>query len=157
MSEASSRKKNMRAVVVQLMSAYVSLWISCTTTTKWPNLFFFPLLGQRRRSPFSLETVTKASFKPLPLSAQSRWGRVWAWRSRWTRGRWARWCPCTVPADGVSPHDIDETFWNGFLSVIHSRHGKSYLLYFYNRTLTLNWVLPLGIAQDWSTSNISTA
>ena len=27
------------------MSACVSLWISCTTTKKRPNLFFFPLLG----------------------------------------------------------------------------------------------------------------
>ena len=31
-------------ITVQLMFACVSLWISCTTTKKWPNLFFFPLL-----------------------------------------------------------------------------------------------------------------
>ena len=42
---SSSGTKNKRAVVLQLMSAWVSLWISCTTTKKWPNLFFFPLLG----------------------------------------------------------------------------------------------------------------
>ena len=39
----SSGKKNKRAVVVQLMSACVSLGISCTTTKKGLNLFFFPL------------------------------------------------------------------------------------------------------------------
>ena len=38
------RKKNKRAVAIQLMSACVSLWISCTTIKKWPNLFFFQLL-----------------------------------------------------------------------------------------------------------------
>ena len=42
---SSRGKKNNRAVVVQLMSACVGLWISCTTTKKWPNLFLFPLLG----------------------------------------------------------------------------------------------------------------
>ena len=41
---ASSGKKNKRAVVVQLMFACVSLRIRCKTTTKWSNLFFFPLL-----------------------------------------------------------------------------------------------------------------
>ena len=41
----SSGEKNRRAVVVQLMSACISLWISCTTSNKWPNLFFIPLLG----------------------------------------------------------------------------------------------------------------
>ena len=32
-------------VVVQLMSAYISPGIRCTTTTKWPNLCNFPMLG----------------------------------------------------------------------------------------------------------------
>ena len=32
-------KKNKHAVVVHLMSASVSLWISCTTTKKWPCFF----------------------------------------------------------------------------------------------------------------------
>ena len=43
-SGSRSGKKNKRAVVVQLMSACISLCISCTSTKKWPNLFFFPLL-----------------------------------------------------------------------------------------------------------------
>ena len=40
----SSGKKNKRAIVLQLMSAYVNLWISCTTTKKWPNLSLFHCL-----------------------------------------------------------------------------------------------------------------
>ena len=32
-------------VVVQLMSAIISPWISCTTTTKWPDLCNFPRLA----------------------------------------------------------------------------------------------------------------
>ena len=43
----SSGKNNKRAIVVQLISACISLWISCTTTKKLINLFFFPLLGYR--------------------------------------------------------------------------------------------------------------
>ena len=38
------RRGEKRAVVEQLMSACFCLWISCKTTKKWPNLFFFPLL-----------------------------------------------------------------------------------------------------------------
>ena len=45
--EPSSGKKNKQAVVVLLMSACTSLWISCTTINKWQNLFFFPLLAGR--------------------------------------------------------------------------------------------------------------
>ena len=42
---SGSGKRNKGAVVVQLMSACVSLWISCTTSKKWLNLFFPPLLA----------------------------------------------------------------------------------------------------------------
>ena len=41
----SSGEKNKRAVVVQLKCACISLWISYTTSKKWPNWFFFPLLS----------------------------------------------------------------------------------------------------------------
>ena len=42
-SFTSSGKKNKRSVVV--MSACVSLLISCTATQKWPSSFFFPLFA----------------------------------------------------------------------------------------------------------------
>ena len=38
---ANNGKKKKRTVLVQLMSACVSLWISCTTTKIFPNLVFF--------------------------------------------------------------------------------------------------------------------
>ena len=43
LSSASTRKKNMGVIVVQLISARFILWISCTTTKKSPNLFYFPV------------------------------------------------------------------------------------------------------------------
>ena len=85
---SSSGKKNKRAVVIQLMSACipflgcciadsqtacVSLWISCTTTKKWPNLFFFPLLGGSARF-FAINTTRCGS-------------------SQWTEFGWLGFCP----------------------------------------------------------------
>ena len=42
---------------VQQMFASVSLWISCTTTKKWPNLFCFPLL---------ISSIESLKEQPLP-------------------------------------------------------------------------------------------
>ena len=41
---AGSGKRQKWAIVVQLMSEHVGLKGSCTTTKKWPNLYYFPLL-----------------------------------------------------------------------------------------------------------------
>ena len=66
-----SGKKNMRAVVVQLMYACVSLWISCTTTKKEPKLFSFPLLAFFRQLMLpSLMTIRAKYFVSLCVFAR---------------------------------------------------------------------------------------
>ena len=111
-----SEKKNKRAVVVQLMSACASLWISCTTAKKLPYLFFFPLLGNctffrgpilllfRNSEGFSAafsacnfeppaenpsQHETRQSNRIGPLSVQLRKIANWdEWRDCWTLSWW---------------------------------------------------------------------
>ena len=87
---ASSGNNNKRAVVVQLMSACVSSWISCTTTKKWPNLFFFPLLVHGHvRKLLAVRCVSKDNIikiqsysklnKGYLLMFWFSWYRVWSY------------------------------------------------------------------------------
>ena len=77
------------------MSACISLWISCTTTKKWPNLFFFPLLDDAWRVHASWKTIFKDGIITGQCWKSSLWpgggecGAPRSWNEK-TERKWER-------------------------------------------------------------------